>query len=95
MARSGAVLSLEVPNTFFKWAPQQVLYPTASAKPTSTEVAAFLKANGIDYIYADDRHPNTLVDRCSSHRGERGRPRSQDPVTQPDLGPPGFDRATE
>ncbi len=58
----GAVLSLDVPNTFFRWAPQQVLYPSASAKPTSAEVAAFLKSHGIDYIYADDRHPNTLVD---------------------------------
>jgi hypothetical protein len=57
----GADLSLEVPNTFFKWAPQQVLYPNASAKPSSAEVASFLKANGIDYIYADEKHPNSLV----------------------------------
>jgi len=57
----GAELSLQVPNTFFKWAPQHTLYPDASAYPSSAEVAAFLKDHGIHYIYADDRHPNSLV----------------------------------
>ena len=31
------------------------------ARPSPANVAAFLKANGIDYIYADAVHPNTLV----------------------------------
>ena len=37
------------------------LYPDSSAQPTPASVAEFLKANGIDYIYADAMHPNTLV----------------------------------
>ena len=57
----GAELYLEVPNTFFKWAPQRALYPDSAAKPSSQEVATFLKNNGVDYIYADEKHPNTLV----------------------------------
>ena len=32
-----------------------------NARPSAAEVAAFLEANGIDYIYADAMHPNTLV----------------------------------
>ena len=32
------------------------------ARPSSAAVAAFLKDHGIDYIYADARHPNSLVD---------------------------------
>lgn len=58
----GAELSLEVPNAFFKWAPQRALYPDASANPSSEEVADFLRAHGIEYIYADKQHPNTLVE---------------------------------
>ena len=57
----GAERSLDVPNSSFKWAPQQALYPNAAAKPSSAAVAAFLKENGIDYIYADAAHPNSLV----------------------------------
>jgi hypothetical protein len=37
------------------------LYPNATARPSPAEVAAFLKAHGIHYIYADGRHPNSLV----------------------------------
>ena len=57
----GAPQSLNVPNTFFKWAPQRALYPDAAAAPSSEAVASFLRHNGIDYIYADARHPNSLV----------------------------------
>jgi hypothetical protein len=57
----GATLSPNVPNAFFKWAPQEALYPSPEAHPTSDEVASFLKSNGIHYIYADPQHPNTLV----------------------------------
>ena len=35
--------------------------PIRGAQPSAANVAAFLKANGIDYIYADAMHPNTLV----------------------------------
>jgi hypothetical protein len=58
----GAERSLQVQNSAFQWAPQRVVYPDAAATPSSAEVAAFLKGHGIDYIYADALHPNTLVD---------------------------------
>ena len=35
--------------------------PDAAAAPSSAAVAAFLMANGIDYIYADAAHPDSLV----------------------------------
>jgi hypothetical protein len=60
----GAQKSEHIENLFFGPAPQRVLYPNASAKPSSAEVAAFLKDHGIDYIYADARHPNSLVDNA-------------------------------
>jgi hypothetical protein len=58
----GAPRSSQVPNLSFASAPQRELYPDAAADPSSTMVSAFLKDHGIDYIYADARHPNTLVD---------------------------------
>jgi hypothetical protein len=58
----GAEFSKDIPSQFFKAAPQMALYPNAAADPSSAAVAAFLKDHGIDYIYADVRHPNTLVD---------------------------------
>jgi len=57
----GAQPSTQVPNTGFTWAPQRTLYPDAAAAPSSAAVAAFLMANGIDYIYADAAHPDSLV----------------------------------
>jgi hypothetical protein len=57
----GAQQSLQVPSQFFRGAPQASLYPDAEAAPSSADVVAFLKRHGIDYIYADGRHPNTLV----------------------------------
>jgi hypothetical protein len=57
----GAHPSLSVPDAFFRWAPQRILYPDAAANPSSGAVAAFLKDHGIDYIYADAQHPNSLV----------------------------------
>ncbi len=60
-ALNGAALSDQLENLYFATAPQRALYPDAAASPSPTEVAAFLKANGIDFIYADPRHPNTLV----------------------------------
>jgi hypothetical protein len=57
----GGPLSLQTPNQGFDWTPQAALYPDAGARPSSAAVAAFLKDHGIDYIYADARHPNSLV----------------------------------
>ena len=57
----GAERSAQAPNSGLATAPQRVLYPNAAARPSSAAVAAFLKANGIDYIYADATRPNTLV----------------------------------
>ena len=57
----GAEPSRQVPNAGFTLAPQRSLYPDAAADPSSARVAAFLKDNGIDYIYADAAHPNSLV----------------------------------
>jgi hypothetical protein len=60
----GAEFSKQIPSQFFVGAPQMALYPDASAHPSSTAVAAFLKDHGIDYIYADAKHPNTLVENA-------------------------------
>ena len=58
---AGSELSADVESPLFRTAPQRSLYPASSAKPSSQAVAAFLTAKGIDYIYADDAHPNILV----------------------------------
>jgi hypothetical protein len=57
----GGLKSPDVPNRLFLRAPQHTLYPDSGAQPTPADIAAFLKANGIDYIYADAMHPNSLV----------------------------------
>ena len=57
----GATPSAQAPNPGFAWAPQHPLYPNASAHPSSAAVSSFLKTHGIDYIFADAMHPNTLV----------------------------------
>ena len=53
--------SAQVISQFFRGAPQVALYPDAAADPSPAAVTAFLKHHGIDYIYADPQHPNTLV----------------------------------
>jgi hypothetical protein len=57
----GAERSERVENLYFKTAPQRELFPTADARPSPDLVAAFMRRQGIDYIYADAKHPNTLV----------------------------------
>jgi hypothetical protein len=57
----GAERSERVENLYFKAAPQRELYPTGDARPTAAEIAAFMRRHGIEYIYADGKHPNTLV----------------------------------
>lgn len=60
-ALNGLELSPDVASPLFRWAPQRALYPRSGAQPTSADVAEFLKQHGIDYIYADGVHPNSLV----------------------------------
>jgi hypothetical protein len=48
-------------NPFFAMAPQRELYPAPAAMPTGDQVRAFLHAHGIDYVWVDPDHPNTLV----------------------------------
>lgn len=56
----GTRLSPDIESPLFRTAPQRALYPTSASKPTRETVVSFLKANGIDYIYADGAHPNEL-----------------------------------
>ena len=58
----GVEPSTQIPDAGFAFAPQETLYPDSTARPSSAAVSAFLKAHGIDYIYADAGHPNSLVD---------------------------------
>jgi len=54
-------MSADIANPAFPWAPQYTLYPDSAARPSTAQVATFLKANGIGYVYADATHPNSLV----------------------------------
>jgi hypothetical protein len=58
---TGTPISPDVSSPLFRWAPQRSLYPTSQAVPSASDVSSFLRANGIDYIYVDALHPNTLV----------------------------------
>jgi hypothetical protein len=58
----GAPRSEHVKSQFFEGAPQSAVYPDADARPSSETIAKFLRDHGIDYIYVDARHPNSLVD---------------------------------
>ena len=57
----GAPRDETVMNLGFLYAPQSAIYPAPGADPSSATVVAFLKDHGIDYIFADAKHPNTLV----------------------------------
>ena len=57
----GAEQDMRIVGQFFRGAPQHELYPSSTATPSSTAILDFLDKYGIDYIYADARHPNTLV----------------------------------
>jgi hypothetical protein len=50
-----------VESPFFARAPQRTIYPKFDSRPSSAEVTIFLKRHGIDYIYVDPKHPNSLV----------------------------------
>jgi hypothetical protein len=58
---NGTEMSPDVMSPFFAFAPQRALYPDASASPSADSVAAFLSAHGVQYLYADEAHPNTQV----------------------------------
>ena len=58
---NGTPISADVPSPLFQWAPQRRLYPDSDARPSPEDIALFMKANDIDYIYVDAVHPNTLV----------------------------------
>jgi hypothetical protein len=60
-ALNGVQISPEVISPYFRLAPQRVIYPDASARPSPEAVATFMRANGIAYIYADAAHPNNLI----------------------------------
>ncbi len=61
----GGEPTLDVASPFFAVAPQRSLYPNRSARPSAPAVAAFLRDNGIDYIYEDAAHPNVLIPDAS------------------------------
>ena len=52
---------MEVRIDNFAFAPQRSLYPTADAMPSAADVAEFLAAHGIRYVYQDAIHSGTLV----------------------------------
>jgi hypothetical protein len=60
-ALTGTQMSPDIPSPLFQLAPQRELYPDSKAQPSAAAVAAFLKTHGIEYIYADAMHPNTLI----------------------------------
>jgi hypothetical protein len=57
----GVEVSDQIPDSGFPFAPQSALYPNASAQPSAAAVSTFLRSHGIDYIYVDAQHPNSLV----------------------------------
>lgn len=59
---NGSPATDEFPSAGFTIAPQWTLYPDAEARPSPTEVAAFLKGHGIDYLYVDAQHPSLVPD---------------------------------
>lgn len=50
-----------VESPFFRMAPQREVYPTADARPTPEAITAFLRRHGIEYLYQDAVHADTLV----------------------------------
>lgn len=54
-------LDVDLVSPFFLHAPQHALYPDADARPSRAAITDFLNANGIQYIYADAAHSNSLI----------------------------------
>lgn len=57
----GQSLDAEVVDPAFSIAPQSALFPTAKARPAEGQLIAFLRANGVRYLFVDATHPNTLL----------------------------------
>jgi hypothetical protein len=57
----GGDVSREAVAPQFALAPQSELFPTADTQPTPAEVSAFMRRQGIGYLYVDATHPNSLV----------------------------------
>jgi hypothetical protein len=57
----GVMSPPETPSVDWQVAPQSSLYPDLNAHPSEAAIRQFLKAHGVDYIYADSLHPNVLV----------------------------------
>ena len=60
-AMIGADAGSRPENPFFKFLPQHELFTNPATPPTVADIAAFMKAHGIGYIYEDADHPNSLV----------------------------------
>ena len=58
----GGPIDKTVEAPFFRFAPQRGLYPTWDAAPTTADVVAWLKANGVDYTYEDPVHGPLVPD---------------------------------
>jgi len=50
-----------VENPTFALAPQRMLFAGRDLRPSSQAVMGFMRSHGIEFIYADTRHPNVLV----------------------------------
>jgi hypothetical protein len=58
---TGGQMSPDIPSPLFEWAPQRQLYLDSGAHPSLATTASFLKENGVDYIFVDAAHPNSLI----------------------------------
>jgi hypothetical protein len=58
---TGEPRSPRTPNPLFLWAPQRALYPTADARPAPEAIHRFMRSHGIEYVYTDPFHSDTLV----------------------------------
>lgn len=57
----GAPSDPTVASPYFAFAPQHDLYRVADEDPSGDQVAAFLLAHGVEYIYVDPVHTDVLV----------------------------------
>ena len=57
----GRELDPLVESPYFRVAPQRQLYPTATARPSDLDVDLFLRSKGIEFVYTDAWHTDTLV----------------------------------
>ena len=58
---NGVAVPPDIPSPLFEHAPQSTIYPHHGAQPSDAVIAAFMKDHGIEYIYVDRIHRNSLV----------------------------------